>query len=878
MCLIHEKIERVTPELIDSGISAFVGVPIPGPHTNLGVLYAYSRQKEGFDAWGTVTLLQILAGQAGLAITNARVLEQEETRAQEFELLYNLGKDLSESLKLEDVLDRIAQAILSLIPGERVTALVRVGSKLPFVFVQRGRSMYPDRFQPIILEPRPDGFTTEYIFGRGENFLVEDLAIQPRRHPEILKQGVRSTLGVPITFSGEVVGALYAHNNTPNAFHPEDIQRLKYLATHAGVAIHNAQLFQDAKIRGDLLQAMAEQLRNIRGEKQPEKLRLEIVRLAVELLGGEFGGLCRNRSAVEDLELLVPWGFTPHEDPFLIAYGEGIIGQTAVEAKPQLVNAYAAEDRLLRSERTTALLSTPFLHGTEVEAVLFVGSRSPGRTFESRDQEILELFAEQSAVAWRTSQLLGVDQRRILQLEILHQIGDYIQRGEDLYRIYHVALTGITAGFGLGYNRAVLLLRDEEKRFLVGRMGIGEVELAQARQGWEENREHHLHQFRDYLAALEQGSLKPTQIEEQVRGLRLSCELPTDDPLYQVFKEQHWKVLESPKEIERLSTDFLQAFAPDLPLAIVALRAHDETIGLLVVDNKFTKAPITHDDIDDLKTYANSIAAAIDGKMLLQKTQNAERELRSLFRASSTLLSELERSTILHNVTEEARRVTGAASVSAALIDKNGDVQEMVTVGDLQGANVNEIIRSNGLSMRVVETGEPEKFENAAMERDRVNSIVIKLGIVAGLCVPLEIEGGRIGVMWYHYSQPHEFPRDRTETYRLYANQAVLAWDIARRMDHLKNLIERIDRSHRAAQAAARIAVLGENLQDSLNAIVEATKAVLNCDIVTLYPYDQKKKELGFPPAMVGVLKSDKVLHGGRVREGSIVHIDSRAG
>ena len=131
-----------------------------------------------------------------------------------------------------------------------------------------------------------------------------------------------------------------------------------------------------------MLQAMAEQLRNIRGEKQPEKLRLEIVRLAVELLGGEFGGLCRNRSAVEDLELLVPWGFTPQEEPFLIAYGEGIIGQTAVEAKPQLVNAYAAEDRLLRSERTAALLSTPFLHGTEVEAVLFVGSRSPGRTFD----------------------------------------------------------------------------------------------------------------------------------------------------------------------------------------------------------------------------------------------------------------------------------------------------------------------------------------------------------------------------------------------------------------------------------------------------------------------------------------------------------------
>ena len=49
---------------IDSAICgrwylSLVGIPIPGPDGNLGVLYAYSRTADHFAAWGRTAVLRL---------------------------------------------------------------------------------------------------------------------------------------------------------------------------------------------------------------------------------------------------------------------------------------------------------------------------------------------------------------------------------------------------------------------------------------------------------------------------------------------------------------------------------------------------------------------------------------------------------------------------------------------------------------------------------------------------------------------------------------------------------------------------------------------------------------------------------------------------
>jgi len=82
--------DRVNPEVIDAGIRSFLGLPIPGEGRNLGVLYVYSRQPGRFDEGSTVAVLQTLAGQAGLAIANAKAFGQlRQTKEQLDALIEN---------------------------------------------------------------------------------------------------------------------------------------------------------------------------------------------------------------------------------------------------------------------------------------------------------------------------------------------------------------------------------------------------------------------------------------------------------------------------------------------------------------------------------------------------------------------------------------------------------------------------------------------------------------------------------------------------------------------------------------------------------------------------------------------------------------------
>ena len=692
--------------------------------------------------------------------------------------------------------------------------------------------------------PRQDGFSAKYIFGLKQPFRVKDLQnpdspAEPAPHPQILAMGVRSTLGVPIQFGGEVIGGLYAHSDEPDYFRPGHVELLEHLSNQAGVAIHNAQLYHDTRLRQQLLTAMTDQLRNIRGEREPQVLQQEIVRLATDLLNCDFGGLVRNRPASEEIELLVSWQFQSHTVPILTPYGVGVIGKTAAGGQPAIKNhcTDADLDIVLKREGVSALLAVPFLSGAEVEAVLFVGRRVGKNSFDGYDLEILVRFAETSAEAWRTSQLLSQEQRSVLKIKTLYQISDYLRKTRDLYCIYHAALTGITANFGLGFNRAALLMLDEERRLLVGKMGIGELDLEHARRGWENNLAQGLHEFPRYLEALEAGKIGKTLVEERICELSIPYDRRWAGLLYTVIERGTREIVDKPKKLQQLPRVFVEAFAPDTPLAIVALRVGNKATGLLIVDNKYSKTPITDEDIDALKTFANTLAITVNNALLFEQTDAAEREVRALFEASNFLLSGLDAAEILDRIAEQARGATGAQSVSAVLIDENGQAQAMATAGDLQGSAAHEVIRPDGLSMQVFTSGKYEKFENASEERERVNQTVFERHISAGLCLPLKLEKKTIGVIWYHYGKPRPFLPHQINTYQLYANQAVLAWDIAQR-------IQRLERLREAADAMAGVREADEILQR----IVEWAHRILGADSVALWPYDGQADE--FMPDM----------------------------
>jgi signal transduction histidine kinase len=96
----------------------------------------------------------------------------------------------------------------------------------------------------------------------------------PDHHPPM-----ESFLGVPIRVRGEVFGNLYLTNRTSTAFSPEDEQLVEALASTAGVAIQNARLFEEARLREAWTNASAELSSALLSAPLDESLDLIAVRV-----------------------------------------------------------------------------------------------------------------------------------------------------------------------------------------------------------------------------------------------------------------------------------------------------------------------------------------------------------------------------------------------------------------------------------------------------------------------------------------------------------------------------------------------------------------------------------------------------------------------
>src|SRR5215472_7256023 len=118
---------RTTAELDAIGFGNFPGtdpclsavyVPIIGKDGLLGVIYIGSFERE--DAFGdaAVRLLGTVAASMGVALENAQLFDETQRRSRETTALVEVGRDISSTLELATVMDRIARHAMDLLHAD----------------------------------------------------------------------------------------------------------------------------------------------------------------------------------------------------------------------------------------------------------------------------------------------------------------------------------------------------------------------------------------------------------------------------------------------------------------------------------------------------------------------------------------------------------------------------------------------------------------------------------------------------------------------------------------------------------------------------------------------------------------------------------------
>jgi signal transduction histidine kinase len=200
--------------------------------------------------------LQIFADHAAAAIKNARLYQGEQEQRKLAEALTKAAATLTSSLDLEDLLDRILEQVMNVIPCKAANILM-IRDDHVYVRRHRGYEQFPQYTAEVENIKIPISTPNiQYMLTNNEGLLIPDTTKYP--YWEVLPgvEWIKGYAGNPLKVDGEIVGFLSIDSDTPDFFTEDTIYGLKIFADYASAAIKNARAFESSIRRTEEMAAL----------------------------------------------------------------------------------------------------------------------------------------------------------------------------------------------------------------------------------------------------------------------------------------------------------------------------------------------------------------------------------------------------------------------------------------------------------------------------------------------------------------------------------------------------------------------------------------------------------------------------------------------
>jgi len=172
---------------------------------------------------------------------------------------WEIDRDISSTLNLDDVLHTISHHARALLQ----TDIAYVAPRDPGTGVATIVAVAGDRADLLRgLEITPGRGAGGYVLATGEALMSPDYTQDPRITHDfdevVSREGIVSSLVVPIPLKGKTIGLLFVANRRPTVFTPGDQDILSRLAAQAAIALENATLYAQVSRHADELEAKVE--------------------------------------------------------------------------------------------------------------------------------------------------------------------------------------------------------------------------------------------------------------------------------------------------------------------------------------------------------------------------------------------------------------------------------------------------------------------------------------------------------------------------------------------------------------------------------------------------------------------------------------------
>lgn len=424
--------------------------PISVDGVTIGALLAMSGEAPAPLSEADLDLLTLFADQASAALALDETERIRADQARELSVLYKASNSVGASLNLQEILDSVLEAVCEHVDFQTATVFLSNDERTHlFVAASRGLADADHDFQlstesPPIAQTLASG--TARILTRAEDLPDLEVLIRDER--------IRAAMIAPVGSRAEWHGVIVVTSPQPANFTANDLKLLEAVAAHAGIAISNAWLYEDATQRAEHSGALYGLSQRLNASLNADHVYTLAVDSVLHLLNVDGAAILVRNPRTGLLVCRAARG--PKADRlkgYTAAVGQGVAGWVYEWETPQAVAHVATDSRNgsapLENYGISSVLAVPMAAANGPIGVL-MASTAHRRLFTVGEMELLYTVANQAAVALTNADLYGRARSQASEMRryfrrVARALGENMQ-GDDVPRLFADMALAMTRG------------------------------------------------------------------------------------------------------------------------------------------------------------------------------------------------------------------------------------------------------------------------------------------------------------------------------------------------------------------------------------------------------------------------------------------------
>lgn len=740
---------------------SILAVPLRVGSKVIGAISAQSYQLNAYNQEHRL-LLELLATQAAIAIENARLLEEAQRRAQQFETLYETTRDLSlHQRNLPSLLQTLVERAVNLLQAHGCGMYLfdpsRNDLELAVVSAdQEGRGArvkLGEGAAGTVAQTRTPLIIDDYQNWEGRRSLLEGVPY-------------RALVQVPMLYSGELIGVLdvYEYGDSERKFSEDDVQLLSHFAAQAAGAIHNARQFEQISRRVEELGALSQissALRTATGRAEMLPIIIDHSRSALKAEDALFAAFdpVTNELLVERAS-----GYVESLIGMHISLDAGLLGNMIRAGKPYISSDIRVSGLLGHLESAGNLrcaAAIPLIIEGEPIGLLAIAREERNnilpQPFSEREVSLLTAIGDMIANALRRDSLHEETVRYTEQLVVVNRLGRTLAESLDPEQVYS-HLSQSTLDLLPNTESMYITLYDETTRSARVVYGIFKNEV------------------------IDVSGLPEIALKDQDHGA-LGQVIQTGEPL--IVNDLRKFIRSKQSKPIPVETGPLQAVSA----LYIPMISDGKVSGIIQLQSNLTNR-YTSSDAKLLSLIANTAAVAVQNARYFSQLQERVEQLSALHVIDATIGSTTDLRVSLQVMLDalvrllrvDAAGVLVYSPVSLTLEYAGGVGFHNTEVGHA-AVRLGESLAGRAALMRQpVEVLDLSTVELLKPFREMVNFE----RFVSYLCIPLITKGEIKGVLEIFHRSPLRVDKDWTSLVNLMAGQAAIAIENAMLFDNLQ--------------------------------------------------------------------------------------------